>query len=422
MARLLLALTVATAALGVVLPLPADDDGSGGKSETDPSTWNNLMEGCGSTKNCLGIPPGCESSGSCTAIVTVEVIDTKFVFRMRATDAKYVAVGLGDTALMSGTSVIECVKENLGKENLGIKTYLSYTPTTEKNCIRVNDKGSLTLDSAKVMDGGLYCQVTRVNKTRPNPDGKDFFLDETPYFLQLAKGDSIKADGTGINIHDDKSATDRALYLSEYEAVGTQSNWPMRMHGALMVIAWMFAATSGSLAARYFKAAWGKTTMCGKAMWFAWHRLFMLLTLALHLVAVVAALIFLQGWSSSSGLHGILGGVTTALALLQGLGGLLRPGPDGKYRPLFNWAHRGQGFATHIIAMVTIFLAVGLGSTGLPDYTYYILGVYVVFYVALHAVHSLTEVKSYYFIFVVFGSAVFALAVLILVVVAPGKS
>ena len=43
----------------------------------------------------------------------------------------------------------------------------------------------------------------------------------------------------------------------------------MRLHAAFMVIAWMFAATAGTLAARFFKAAWGKATICGKAMWFA---------------------------------------------------------------------------------------------------------------------------------------------------------
>lgn len=57
--------------------------------------------------------------------------------------------------------------------------------------------------------------------------------------------------------------------MGDYIDLGIASNWPMRMHGALMVLAWMFAATSGSLAARYFKAAWGKATICGKAMWFA---------------------------------------------------------------------------------------------------------------------------------------------------------
>lgn len=114
----------------------------------------------------------------------------------------------------------------------------------------------------------------------------------------------------------------------------------------------------------------------------------MALTVLMHVVAVITALIYLEGWSTSSGLHGILGGVTTGLALLQGVAGVLRPGPDHKRRPIFNWAHRGQGFLTHILAIITIFLAVGLPGARLPSYVYYILAAYVVFYVALHAVHS----------------------------------
>lgn len=400
--------------------------------QQDVWSWDNLRDGCGDTKNCLGFPENCESDSSaqCTAIVTVQVLpqdeptapggkSDMFTFRMRASDAKWVAVGLGETSKMHDTSVIECVANPDGT----IETYLSYTPQANerKDCIRMtNPGGAIKLRQSRYMDAGLFCEVSRVNQSRLI--NIDWNLDEKPFFLQLALGTKFKnIGGIGGLMQHNKGAVSAAssVRLDAYRTLGAASNWPMRLHGALMVLAWMFAATAGSLAARYFKAAWGKATICGKAMWFAWHRLLMILTVVLHVVAIIAALIYLEGWSSSSGVHGILGGVTTALALLQGAAGLLRPSPDHKYRPLFNWGHRVQGFATHVIAIVTIFFAVGLPYARLPSYTYAILGVYVLFYFILHGVHSLTEVKSYYFIFVLFGSAAFAITMLILVVIGP---
>ncbi|XP_034240379.1 putative ferric-chelate reductase 1 homolog [Thrips palmi] len=374
--------------------------------------WDVLADGCGTAKNCLGVPADCEQTANCKSIVTVQVVDKQFVFRMRATGANWVGVGLGLTDKMWDTSVIECVDLPVGTVN----AYLSQTtPSAPRGCDRI--VGSLQQSAVKLlnfksMDGDLYCEVFRVNQTIV--DGQNFNLETTPYFLQLAHGKTTSA--SGISYHaTNRNAGGRAVRLAEAAYAGSASNWPMRLHGALMVVAWLFAATSGSLAARYFKAAWGKATICGKAMWFAWHRLLMVLTVVLHVIAVIAALIYLQGWSSSSGVHGILGGVTTALALLQGAGGLLRPSPDHKHRPVFNWLHRGQGFLTHTLAVITIFLAVPVAS--MPSYVYIILGVYVAFYVALHALHSLTEVQSYYFIVIVFGSAVFAITMLVLIVI-----
>ncbi|KAK3919791.1 Putative ferric-chelate reductase 1-like protein [Frankliniella fusca] len=426
--------------------------------EQEVWSWDSLREGCGDTKNCLGNPPNCLTDGTpCNILVTEQVMkhtdpqaspSPEFTFRMRATDAKWVAVGLGQTKLMYDTSVIECVVNAAGN----VETYLSYTPPAKRGCIRTGTTSALRLINGRNMDGGLFCEVVRLNHTRSN--NIDWFLDEYPFFLQAASGKAVTDTAITYHTPNFRVASAQSTRLDSYGTLGAVSNWPMRLHGALMVLAWMCAATAGSLAARYFKAAWGKATICGKAMWFAWHRLLMILTVVLHLAAVIAALVFLEGWSSSSGVHGILGGITTGLALIQGAAGLLRPGPDDKYRPIFNWGHRVQGFLTHMIAIITIFFAVSLPNARLPSWTYAVLAVYVVFYVALHALHSvgpayrlqftarhsnqlaqfdimymngkrsrmLTEVKSYYFLIVFFGSAVFAIIMLVLVVIGPGDS
>ncbi|KAJ1531963.1 hypothetical protein ONE63_000600 [Megalurothrips usitatus] len=417
MLRLLVMVAAAGAAASLAVAVPADN-GSLGADAEDGSSWESLYDGCGYTKNCLGIPPDCDQGRNCRAIVVAQWVNGGALhFKMRASDSKWVAVGLGDSPLMYGTAVLECVDDPVGT----ITAYLSYTPPDKRGCVRVQSKQDplgTTLKNSKSMNGDIYCEVFRVNNSRVN--GKEYNLGVTPYFLQLASGQSIQSTGIAYHGATNRNAAVRSTVLTDYQVLGSVNNWPMRLHGVLMVLAWMFAATVGSMAARYFKAAWGKATICGKAMWFAWHRLFMIATISLHVVAVVAALIFLQGWSSSSGAHGIVGGVTTGLALLQGLGGLLRPAPDHKYRAVFNWAHRCQGFGTHLLAIITIFLAVGLPNARLPSYSFYILGIYAATVVLLHGVHSLTEVQSYYFLIVVAASAVFTIAMMILIVIGPG--
>lgn len=405
--RSLLAVTaVAAVAVGVAVAQTTQTP-----SDKNVWDWDELKNGCGITKSCLGVPAGCDEDGVCIAIVTVEVIDEHFVFRLRASDASWVAVGLGETNKMYDTSVIECVDFPVGSVN----AYISQTPSRpNRGCTRISgalQQQSVTLLNSRSMQGGLYCEVQRVNTTVY--DGHVYDLNKTPLFLQVAHGTKVTA--TGIGIHAGKNAAGRATILAEPTSTGSASRWPMRLHAAFMVIAWMFAATAGTLAARFFKAAWGKATICGKAMWFAWHRLLMVLTVVLHVAAVIAALVYLEGWSTSSGLHGIFGGVTTGLALLQGAGGLLRPSPDHQHRPVFNWVHQLQGFITHALAIITIFLSVS--TSGMPAYVYAILGLYVAFYFGLHALHSLTEVKSYYFLVIVFGSAAFTITMLVLVLI-----
>lgn len=42
----------------------------------------------------------------------------------------------------------------------------------------------------------------------------------------------------------------------------------VKLHGALMVAAWMFAASCGILFARYFRLTWVGKQLGGKDLWF----------------------------------------------------------------------------------------------------------------------------------------------------------
>lgn len=60
-----------------------------------------------------------------------------------------------------------------------------------------------------------------------------------------------------------------AKLLSDVSEVVAASKILLRLHGALMLAAWIGTASVGILLARYFRQTWVGSQMCGKDLWFA---------------------------------------------------------------------------------------------------------------------------------------------------------
>ncbi|XP_021941194.1 putative ferric-chelate reductase 1 homolog isoform X2 [Zootermopsis nevadensis] len=120
-----------------------------------------------------------------------------------------------------------------------------------------------------------------------------------------------------------------------------------------MIGAWIGAAGSGILLARYFKQTWAGSRNCGKDQWFAWHRMFMLLTWGLTVAAFVLIFLELKDWSAEDNPHAILGCATTAQAFVQPFGAAFRPHPDSRRRPTFDWLHWLVGNVAHILGTLS---------------------------------------------------------------------
>ncbi len=72
-----------------------------------------------------------------------------------------------------------------------IEAHLSYTPSyPNRDCRRIERSSSIRMIQNRNMDGGLFCEVVRVNQTRYQ--SIDWFLDKKPFFLQLASGKVLK--------------------------------------------------------------------------------------------------------------------------------------------------------------------------------------------------------------------------------------
>ena len=143
---------------------------------------------------------------------------------------------------------------------------------------------------------------------------------------------------------------------------GDGSSKYFQAHGILMVFAWMFFASTGILMSRYFKKSWSGL-VCGKAGWFAGHRLLMSMVTVLTTLGFLFILVAMGGtWPTSTEetkhyIHTITGAMVIGFAFFQPFIALFRCEPDSRYRFIYNYLHGFFGYSALILSIVTIFLA-----------------------------------------------------------------
>lgn len=112
----------------------------------------------------------------------------------------------------------------------------------------------------------IYCQVERDAITTVKNEKFDLINDR--HFLLMASGKEIRPATVGF--HDIIFVpSSQAMLLSEVSNVQGKSKILLRLHGALMITAWIGTASIGILLARYFKQTWVGSSLCGKDQWFA---------------------------------------------------------------------------------------------------------------------------------------------------------
>ncbi|PNF24839.1 putative ferric-chelate reductase 1 [Cryptotermes secundus] len=346
-----------------------------------------IYDGCGSKKTCFGFPGGCIDTKSCTAMVSCLVQGDRYEFEMKARNSAYVAVGLSLDMSMGEDSVVECVQD--GTSGNSVNAYMSWNSGKDNKRLTVQD--GISLKNSSFVDGTIYCKFMRDPIT--NVENTEFNLAKDKYHLLVAAGSSVREGNVGY--HDKgRAAAETRQSLADVSIVSVSSNLLLRLHGAFMIGAWIGAAGIGILLARYFKQTWVGNQLCGKDQWFAWHRMFMLLTWGLTIAAFVLIFLELKDWSAEDNPHAILGCATTVLAFVQPIGAAFRPHPDSRRRPIFNWLHWLVGNVAHILGIVTIFFATKLTKAELPDWMDWILVGYVAFHVAVHLILSISSIVS----------------------------
>ncbi|KAK2589300.1 hypothetical protein KPH14_007851 [Odynerus spinipes] len=347
------------------------------RDETLSNQDDPFYEGCSETKNCFGLPSGCLQTKNCKAAVAVLVRGDRYLFEMQGRDGKYVAVGLSENNKMGDDSVVECTNE--GGE---VKLYTSWNTPDKHNERQRLQMGDVQLESSSIKDGLISCKFWR-DKVTMIKDRK-FDLINKPYYLLLATGSDLKANGVGFHdlLYD---STGEAKLLSDVGSFTAASNMLIHIHGSLMIVAWMGTTSIAILLARYYKQTWVHSRLCGKDHWFAWHTFLNSITCILTLIAIVVIFVELGTWSSET-LHASLGLATTILCFIQPFIAAMRPEPGAPRRQLFNWTHWFIGNAAQICAIVALFFAVRLNKAKLPEWVDWILVAYVIFHVLTHVI------------------------------------
>ncbi|XP_064601139.1 ferric-chelate reductase 1-like [Liolophura sinensis] len=314
---------------------------------------------CGKTKGCVLFPRHCMGD-DCLAAVSFHTHDDYVHFEMMAKAEGYVSVGFSDDKLMGDDETLSCTAQDLR-----VTVQRGYNPALYND--RQYTVGVVNMTTVQ-KDGYIYCRFARpivmpplvsVNYTSdpPTPITQTFDLSKD-WYLFLAWGYTFAdTDVMGKHIELPLVTGDRVSLSSTTVYRGSiMSKW-LQAHGCLTVIAWMLLVGLGTVVARHYRQGIGAKMARGQKRWFQFHRWLVGLAAVFTSVSFILIFVKLGGWSEYVTVHAYLGIAIMAATVLQALGGLIRPSPTSKMRPVFNWLHRTLGKLTHAATAAEIYFA-----------------------------------------------------------------
>ncbi|XP_078515394.1 putative ferric-chelate reductase 1 [Lissotriton helveticus] len=308
-------------------------------------------ETCGSEKLCFSNPSGCNpaTSASCIFMSSMPATGGGYIFEMSALSTGYVAIGFSNDKLMGNDDIYICVMNTTG--SIEIQHAFS-TGQTTPNLVPLGTVEGIVRSSD---NGVIKCSFIIRNKIA-TPHGNA----SSSFYIFLTSGPS--QNGRILKHPLLPCITNEKVDLAQLLQVKSSAfQLPImaKVHGALMLIAWMTTGSIGMVFARYLKNA-AKKPICGKATWFQVHQLFMVLTIAATITAFVVIFVEANGWSYWCGAHAEMGCIVMILSFFQPIIALFRPGPDHKWRVIFNWFHAFNAFVIMVLAVATNFLGLQL--------------------------------------------------------------
>ncbi|KAG5674314.1 hypothetical protein PVAND_004291 [Polypedilum vanderplanki] len=353
-----------------------------------------IYNGCSETKSCFGIPNFCFRGRNCHTLMTVtfneenDLFTFEFLSTRFSNNQNYVSGGVSLSPSMGAASVIECVRFPTGQVN----AYASWTLGTTAAQRGIVDQNLINITHGSLIDGRIYCKVDRVPSGAVNTQGTDFDLRNTEFYLLIASGTNVAGNAVGYHDINAVVSVNTVLLTTPTEVFGFEMTVSplLLIHGSFMIVAWIGLTSIGIVMARHFKSSWQNKKTCGKDIWFTYHVICMCMTWALTLAGFI--IIFIDTGEFHTSVHSILGCFVLALSFIQPIGAIFRPGPKDNSRPLFNWMHKAFGNITHLLAIITIFYAVGLPRALLPQYTMYVLVAFVVFYLFMHIIFNSIDI------------------------------
>ncbi|XP_027132307.1 putative ferric-chelate reductase 1 [Larimichthys crocea] len=327
--------------------------------------------GCGTSKSCLLDPPGCNPKEDPHCLFLSMTTDgpdtTSVIFELSGPAKGYIAFALSWDTWMGDDDVYMCVKDG---ESISVSAAFFSGRTHPED----ETQSGLSSVSWRLADGAIQCRFSRPVKLT-NQEPARFALDQE-YYLFLANGHA--RNGVIWKHSRQPLISTQKKCITGPPEVLRSSRGPMimKMHGALMLLAWMLTGSVGTFIASFYKPDWPNQTLLGQKVWFQVHRALMMLTVTLTIGAFCLPFFYRKGWSKHAGVHPYLGCCVLALSLIQPIMAMIRPSPDSHRRFIFNWAHWGLGSLTEIMAVAAMFLGMRQSSLLLPQpwATYVLIG------------------------------------------------
>ncbi|CAH3195825.1 unnamed protein product, partial [Porites evermanni] len=323
-------------------------------------------DGCGKTKSCYSEPANCKGTSDCDFLVTIRPLkgvdcsdDNGEVEFELSTNKDWAAVGFNKEKKMAGTDALICMK---GRRRNYVRHFVAdngYGTPTRTRPVSISDHSLCAYD-----DGSM-----------------------------------------GIHTSSPKTSPEKIKVCEIATLVGEKKDTTLiKVHGCLMIIAWVGSASVGIFMARYMKVAFGKRELLGTKVWFTFHRALLVFTVLVTIIATVIIFIHAGHWvSRMPGAHTVIGIIVLVLAVIQPIMAWFRPHPGDNNRYLFNWAHRGVGLSSLVLAVASVFLGIRMDAAGLDDSPLYAMIVYCVgvafvilfdFYISLEKSDEKKEIFS----------------------------
>ncbi|GFN81423.1 ferric-chelate reductase [Plakobranchus ocellatus] len=263
---------------------------------------------------------------------------------------EYIAVAFSKDTKMGSDSVVECTESDFGN-----KVHVSYNGRFKNELMKELDNTVLPIQRMRAVDGVIHCQFARKKSQR----GEDRVFDlENDYYVLVAQGhakNGRKQEHGGLPAISEKVVDFQERYMVVTPLLIDRIF--IKTHACVMVFAWLFCASIGTVVARFYKPLWPHKTLCKRKVWFT---------------------VSIQRFRK---LHPVVGIVTTFVVIVQIVLGIFRPHSSSENRPVFNWGHWLLGIITHILTVFNMMLGVGLKKASVHPSVLYVLYAFAVYQV-----------------------------------------
>lgn len=329
---------------------------------------------CGTSKGCYRNPPGCAPE-NCDVIVSWSDSKDHVDFQLLGDTEGWVSVAFSKDAKLGSDEAFECYWNDTAHQ-------------VEVKHVRIRDDGrvlvvksenSLKNKHGRMNDKRVSCSFRRNKEVQ----GQTNFFGERKYLL-LSKG---RVDKNGKKIYHEQESSKypyvspRKVKDSDVMDLNDTLRYPLvKLHGCLMVVAWMVCAMSGLLISKYYRPMWPNSRACNKRVWYSTYMFCMLTCLVLTIIAFIVIFIHGNGYITMpiypNKAHPPIGICVTILIILIPVLAICRPtepNPSNGAGICINWILWLLETAVSVLATVNLFIGLNLPKAHVPWWTSWVM-------------------------------------------------